>query len=411
MRFLLPAPSAAIALVMVTTIAAQAGDEAAPRFRASALLAADVLKGPHHTVRDAVATESFFHEFDITSDYGELHAVGLSQLTTRLNEVRALASLEEVSKTEVFLKSAGGAVVNVGKSVGKVVTDPVDSAKGVGAGVKRLGVNLGRMTKRTVDSAGNDSKPAGGGDGAAEGAANSVLGVSSAMRRWARKVGADPYTTNPVLHEALKSIGQIDAAGSIATKVVLPVPGMVTAAADVGDLVWGKDPEELRKINEQQLKTLGVPSADAAVFFRNRGYTLTSQTRLAMALGRVKAPGSADYVAAAARASGEREALFFVESAELLQRLHAAEPLTAVMTDSRALVAARGARAIVVLPLDYLRSTAETRQVMTEIDARARAELRATAIEVQTTGRVSDRLRGEMAAMGWTLRDRIPQAR
>ena len=81
------------------------------------------------------------------------------------------------------------------------------------------------------------------------------------------------------------------------------------------------------------------------------------------------------------------------------------------MTDSRALVAARGARAIVVLPLDYLRSTAETRQVMTEIDARARAELRATAIEVQTTGRVSDRLRGEMTAMGWTLRDRIPHAR
>jgi hypothetical protein len=147
------------------------------------------------------------------------------------------------------------------------------------------------------------------------------------------------------------------------------------------------------------------------VFFKNRGYTLTSQTRLATALGRVQVPGSADYVAAAARASGEREALFFVESAELLQRMHAAEPLTAVMTDSRALVAARGARAIVVLPLDYLRSTAETRQVMTEIDARARAELRATSIEVQTTGRVSDRLRGEMAAMNWTLRDRIPQAR
>ena len=267
------------------------------------------------------------------------------------------------------------------------------------------------MTKRAVDSAGNDSKPAGDGDGAAEGAANCVLGVSSAMRRWARKVGADPYTTNPVLHEALKEIGQIDAAGSIATKVILPIPRIVTTAADVGDLVWGKDPEELRKINEQTLKTLGVPSADAAVFFQNRGYTLTSQTRLAMALGRVRVPGSADYVAAAARASGEREALFFVESAELLQRLHTAGPVTAVLTDSRALVAARGARAIVVLPLDYLRSTAETRQAMTEIDSRARAELHATSIEVQTTGRVSDRLRGEMKKMGWTLRERIPHAR
>lgn len=411
MRRQLPAASLALALIVTGTLAAQTGDEAAPRFAASALLAPDVLKGTHHTVRDTVVTDSFFHEFDIASDYGELHAVGLSQLTTRLNEVRALASLDEVSRSEVFLKSAGGAVVNVGRSVGKVVTDPVDSAKGIGSGVKRLGVNLGRMTKRAVNSVGNDSQPAGSGDSAAEGAANSVLGVSSAMRRWARKVGADPYTTNPVLHEALKSIGQIDAAGSIATKVVLPIPGIVTTAADVGDLVWGKDPEELRKINEQTLKTLGVPSADAAVFFQNRGYTLTSQTRLAVALGRVKVRGAADYVAAAARASGEREALFFVESAELLQRLHAAQPVTAVLGDSRALVAARGARAIVVLPVDYLRSSAETREAMAEIDARARAELRATSIEVQMTGRVSDRLRGEMTNIGWTLRERVAPAR
>ena len=88
-------------------------------------------------------TEGFFHEFAITSDYGELSAVGLSQLTTRVNEVRALAELDEVSKSKVFLDSAGGAVLNVGKSAVKVVTDPVDTAKGVGAGIKRFGVNLG----------------------------------------------------------------------------------------------------------------------------------------------------------------------------------------------------------------------------------------------------------------------------
>jgi hypothetical protein len=398
-------------LALAAATAAQPGDETAPRFRASALLPPDVMKGPHHTVRDEVITEGFFHQFVIASDYGELHADGRSQLTTRLNEVRALASLEEVSKSEVFLASAGGAVLNVGKSLGKVVTDPVDSAKGVGSGVKRMGVNLGRMTKRAVDSAGNDSTPAGGGDSAAEGAANTVLGVSPAARRWARKVGADPYTTNPVLHEALKSIGQIDAAGSIAAKVVVPVPGIVAATADVSDLVWGKDPEELRKINEQALKTLGVSSADSAVFFANRGYTLTSQTRLAAALGGARVPGSAQYVAAAARASGEREALFFVESAELLERSHRAQPLTAVMHDSRALITARGTSVVILLPLDYLLSTAETRRVMAEIDARARAELHATAIEVQTTGRVSDRLRREMKAMSWTLREQMPPAR
>jgi hypothetical protein len=411
MPFRLHASAALITLALAAAIAAQAGDEPAPRFQAAALLAKDIVKGPHHTVRDVVTTDSFFHEFVIASDYGELHADGRSQLTTRLNEVRALAALDEVSRSEVFLASAGGAAIDVGRSVGKVVTDPVESARGVGSGVKRLGVNLGRMTKRTVDSVGNESTPAGSGDSAAEGALNSVVGVTPAMRRWARKVGADPYTTNPVLREALKSIGQVDAAGAIATKVVVPIPAVMTTAASVGDLVWSKDPEELRKINEQQLKTLGVPPADAARFFQNRGYTLTSQTRLAAALGGAPAPGSAQYVATAARATGEREALFFVESAEWLQRIHRAQPVTAVMHDSRALVAARGPRAIIVLPLDYLRSTAETRQVMAELDARARAELEARTIELQTTGRISERLRAEMKAMGWTLREQVPAAR
>ena len=74
--------------------------------------------------------------------------------------------------------------------------------------------------------------------------------------------------------------------------------------------------------------------------------------------------------------------------------------MTAVLTDSRALVTVRGARAIVVLPVDSLRST---------IDARSKTELHTTSIDVQTTGRVGDRQRGEMKV--WTLRDRIPPAR
>ena len=140
------------------------------------------------------------------------------------------------------------------------------------------------------------------------------------------RCGADPYTTNQVLFAALKDIGRIDAAGDIATKVVLPIPAIVTTSASVGDLVWGKDPEELRKINEERLKALGVSDADRQRFFMNRGYTLTSQTRFIAALDAVKAKGLVAYVDAAAKAEGERSALFYVESAEMLQRAHAAAP-------------------------------------------------------------------------------------
>jgi hypothetical protein len=399
---------AVLVVLASAALLAHAADEPAPSFTASALLAPEIRKGPHHTVKEAVRTEGYFHQFEIDSDYGALSATGLSQLTTRLNEVNALAQLNEVSKSEVFAKAAGGAVLNVGKSTVKVVTDPVDTARGVGKGVKRLGVNLGRMSKRAVDSVGNESESAAPKEAAGEGAANAVLGVSGAMRRWARKVGADPYTTNPVLFEALKDIGRIDAAGGIATKVVLPIPAVVTTSASVGDLVWGKDPEELRKINEGRLKALGVAQADAQRFFQNRGYTLTSQTRFAAALDAVKAKGLVAYVDAAARADGERSALFFVESAEMLQRAHAASPVTAVLDDSQVLVAKQGPRALMVLPLDYLKSTERSEEVLADVHARVKRELGVTGVEVHVTGQVTTRMRGEITGLGWTLKEKQP---
>lgn len=402
--------SAAVGLAAIASIAAigQAGDEAPPRFKASALVAADVLKGPHHTVQEAVTTDGFYHEFQIASDFGQLEAVGLSQLTTRLNEVRALAALDEVSKSQVFLASAGGAVLDVAKSTARVATDPVGTARGIGSGAKRMGVNLGRRAQRAVSSVGNDTASAAPKENAAEGTANSVLGVTSAMRQWARKVGADPYTTNPVLFQALKDIGRIDAAASIVTKVVLPIPAIVSTSASVGDLVWGKDPEELRKINEGRLKALGVSPADAKRFFENRGYTLTSQTRFITALDAVKAKGLVDYVSAAADASGEREALFFVESAEMLQRAHTAAPVSAVLEDSRALVGRQGNRAVMLLPLDYVTSTAQTREVMSEVTGRAKKEFSAARLEAKLTGRTSDRVRAELTGLGWILSEEQP---
>jgi hypothetical protein len=397
----------AIVLSAMTAIARQ-GDEPPPAFKASALLAPAVLKGEHYAVDDAVRTDGYFHEFTLTSPLGAFEAIGRSQLAVRIEEINALAALEDVSKSEVFLAAAGQSVVNVGKGAAAVVTDPAGTAKGIGAGVKRFGVNLGRRTNRAVESATDDGAEAPsegkGEDSAAEGAANSVLGVTAASRRWARKLKVDPYTTNATLREALNDIGKVDAAGSIATKVVVPIPGVVGLTSTVGDLVWSKDPEEVRKINEQRLRELAVADADVKAFFKNRSLTLTYQTRLIAALHAVKANGCADYVRTAAEARSEREALFFVESAEMLQKWHARQPVRRVLTDSRALVAAGdGGHARALLPLDWLRWTAATDAALRDIAARARSEWKATRLEVALSGRASERAAREMRTIGWEV--------
>jgi len=211
-----------------------------------------------------------------------------------------------------------------------------------------------------------------------------------------------------VLFEALKDIGRIDAAGSIASKVVVPIPAVVTTSASVGGLVWGKDPEELRKVNEGRLKALGVSQAVAQRFFQNRGYTLTAQTRFIAALDAVKAKGLAAYVEAAAKADGERSALFFVESVEMLQRAHAAEPVTAVLDDSQVAVARQGSRALMLLPLDYVRFTTQAQEVLAEINSRVKGELGVTRLEVWLSGQASPRLRAEITRLGWALKEKQP---
>jgi len=402
--------------VAVLLAAAVPAFEPAPTFQASKILPADLLKGPHHTVSETVTAEGVYQVFEIVSDFGDIEAEGRTVLQTRVHEIDALVRLSEVSKGEIFAKAAGGAVLNVGKGVASVVKDPEGTAKGIGGGIKRFGVNLGRKAKRTADSVTHDDKKAGEPGqstsdkalDAAGGAANSVLGVNGAALRWAQKLGVDPYTTNPVLHKALVDVGKIDTAASIATKIVLPVPVLVSGTATVGGLVWSKDPEELRKINETRLAEIGVSKPVASRYLVNGNYTLTMQTRLIAALHAVNVKGCADYIDTAADADDEREALFFVESAEWLAGVHKTEPVSALLSDSRGVVAKSGSRAVALLPVDWVRWTEEIQRVTTESAARAKRELGATALEMRVTGTVTAAAKAGLGAEGWSVRERVP---
>jgi hypothetical protein len=382
-----------------STRGAQEVDEAMPHLTATMLLTPEVAQGPHHRVGEYVRTEGYFHEFAISSTFGSFAAIGRTELATRIEEIRALAALQDVSKTEVFLAAAGQSIVHIGQSAAAVVGDPAGAAKGLGAGIKRFGVNLGRRTQRAAASSGDAAASEGS---AAGGAARNFLGVSAGMRRWARKVGVDPYTTNAVLRKALEDVARVDAAGSIVTGIAVPVPKVIGMTSTVGELVWGRDPEELRKTNEQGLREMAVPNPVSEALFANQWFTLTNQTRLIAALRAVNVSGVADYVRTATDATSEREALFFVESAEMLQQQHGREPVAGILTDSRALVAVGAdGRARALLPLDWVSWTAATQTALRELTARVRQELRATRLEIAITGRATERAMGEFAKLGW----------
>lgn len=397
---------AAVALGVAALAAQPTPDEADPVLTAAAVLDAAQLRGPNHTVQDAVRTPGDYHVFLITSPFGTFEANGKSQVAVRINEITALASLQELNKAGVFARAAGESLVKVGTGVVSAVTDPVDTAKGIGSGVKRLGVNLGRRTKRAVQSAtSDDKKPEAESASAGEKTANvakGLVGITGARRRWAERVGADPYTTNPVLRDALDSVGSVDVAGGIATKIALPIPVLVSTTAKVGNLVWSSDPEALRKLNEQRAREIGASSEGASAFFRNGNFTLTMQTRLVAALHAVNRPGVGDYLASAAEADSERDALFFVESAEMLQAHHEASPVASVLTDSRALVAKMPAgEGVALLPLDWIRRSEAFMAQARQLAERARAELGASSLRLSVSGRVTEAAARDLAALGW----------
>jgi hypothetical protein len=417
--------SAIVSLVLAAALPALAQEpyEGPAVLTPAEVLRADLVRGPHYTLADKVETKGYLHEFVVQSDYGSFTAAGTSMLYGRLREVQALAALDDVSKSEVFLAAAGASVLSVGKSVGKAVADPKGTVKGVGAGLKSYGENLGRKAKRTAETAADavkgDEKTESGDPGGASTAekavdagasvAKSYFGVTGASRRWAQKLGVDPYTSNPVLRKALEEIGTIDAAGGIAAKTVVPIPAVISTGAEVSNLVWGKDPEELLKLNEQRLADLGVDKAVAASFFKSKAFSPSQQTRFVAALHAVRAAGLPDYVDAAREAGGEVEAEFFTESAEMLAALHARNRVEAVLTDSRAMVARVGdKRAVALLPLDSIRWTEGSRKALTEIAERARKELGASRLEIELTGRMSPRALEESQAIGWNVSQGVP---
>ncbi|PYQ53506.1 MAG: hypothetical protein DMF78_08695, partial [Acidobacteria bacterium] len=109
----------------------------------------------------------------------------------------------------------------------------------------------------------------------------------------------------------------------------------------------------------------------------------------------------------ASDASDEREALFFVESAELLAGLHKTMPVTKILQDSRAMVAKTGTRAVALLPFDSVYWTEELAKESPDIARRARQELGATSLEARISGTATAAAKAGLRAAGWVVTEGV----
>jgi hypothetical protein len=140
-------------------------------------------------------------------------------------------------------------------STGKAVADEKaqgGAAEGQQSKAKQAGVKLGR----------------------------SVAGVTSSYRKWAEKLGVNPYTSNDALFMELERVAKVEAGSKIGTKIFVPsfVPEELKIITDVSKTAYHKEWREIIEDNEIALAALKIAPETKARFLENEHINLTLQT-------------------------------------------------------------------------------------------------------------------------------------
>jgi hypothetical protein len=395
--------------------------EAPPLLAGSALAPAALLKGPLHTVAEPVALEGFFGRFVIESKFGKFSVLGVNMLGVRVNELQAIQTLQEVQTSQAFQDSLVRAASAPVQLVQSAVTDPLGTVENIGQG---MGNVLGRVgflarsgaqtvsdsaTSRNAAPTSSGLPPAPAGEAMPPAFNGDPFGYNKARRDWARQLNIDPYTSNPVLRPLLDNASTASFAGSFAINTAISAVSMganlvVGFDTDVRDAVWNQPPVDLTRQNESRLLALGVSGRTTRDFLRNRWFTPSLQTALAIALTKMGSiSGMESLVRVAAQVQGETNVRFFIESVRMLARFNEKEGrLVKLRTSNMVPVGVEADGTLVVAAaIDYAywdQAAAEFAQ---------RKDLKGKRRIVLVAGGASDRAKQEFDKAGRTLRTEL----
>ncbi len=400
---------------------ANAGDFEQPgNLRASNVLSDALRSSEHHRVDEAVRSDGYLNYYILRSDYGEWKVTSTALLAKRVREVEALVALEDVSKTEVFIKAAADAGVGQLKAVKQFATQPVETVTGIPKGIGNMFKRYTRQAGDAVDAAKeyvsgeNDTEE---GESNGQDDTNEVVeltegyfGVSSAQRAWAQELGTDPYTGNEVLQAAIKEVAWADRLGRFGMKfaAIPTIPG-ADVIGEVNDVVWSKNPYELEDLNRARLAATGADDELIDAYLSSPHFTPTQLTYLTAALTEMDGVEGRDGILRQALvADNEAEVGFFVKSTTMLAWYHLnKKPLERVLTE---FVIPRGiatdGTATLLFAADYVFWT-ETVAEAADNYAALRGDEPDRALELWLIGDVSERTAEELAARNIVVRTNL----
>jgi hypothetical protein len=386
---------------------APAGFEAEPVLNAKDLATPELLQGPHFTVDPKVPVKGFLERFTIRSTYGTFEANGLRMLPIRVNEVEAIAKLDDLSKTQEFADAAGRAIARPVTSTVNMIVHPVETITGFPDGVARLFDRIKLGSERVYQAA--TAQGQSGGERAQEAskrvgmATITALGFEKERRDLAKSLGVDPYTTNPVLAEKLTDAAWVAFSGRMviqtATSILVPYSMAMSAMTITNSSIYDTPAADLVNAATTIFSETGATDQQVQALVQNPQYSLSVLTDLAVAMRRLQGvPGRDSVVIFAAAARTQVETRFMAGAVGMLARYHeAVTPIVQVSAPGPILGRTATGALVVPLPVDYIAWTERVAHFPRRPDVQAPEHVGFI------SGRLSPLANKEFEKRGWKL--------
>jgi hypothetical protein len=400
-------------LIPVRTAIAQtaAQFETPPTLQAQELAPASLLNGNGFHVDQEVPTDGLTAHFTLRSDVGTFNADGLEMLRIRVAEIPAIMELNQTSKTKVFAQALAANAAAPVAAAGQMVMHPVDTVKGLPAGVGRFFGRVG-LGAQKIKEAATTPEEASAGEKTGQVASRTfhttrdILGYEQERRGLAKKLHVDPYTTNPILAKQLDDFALVAfrAHVGVTTTMSVFIPGSmaITATRVVSTWVYDTPRADLIVQNQKKLQTMNVPDTSINAFMGNKAFPLSVQTAFVEDLTRVSGvPGSIDIVALASTAESEEQARFLVGCLNMLANYHESQtPLISII--ARGTVVGRDRAAAIVVPaeVDYVSWTKRTSYFAN------RPDLISPKRSAWLSGQMSPLAKKNFQALGWNVHEK-----
>jgi hypothetical protein len=365
----------------------------------------ELMKGKVYHVRPTAVNDGYVTTYTLETEWGELKAVSDYRLRVRIQEAKALKTLDEMSRAGVFGDAlVEGALAPI-NAVVDLVTDPVNTVSDAAEG-------MGQWFGNVANALTSD-------DPHQEGAVSAAVGWAGTKRAFAVELGVDPYTDWEPLQEALASVGRAAFAGGITAKVAmskasentaLATPVLVLSLAGTArQMLIDNPPERLAEMHRADLAELGFSDEVIEPFLDNYNYSPLEKLQLVEALKRMKGTDGLDiYVAHAAAAPNERVARYMQQRTEMMAKFHEEiSPASFVRLKEVPLQKTPDGRVIGLFPLDYVPWTADLEVIVRAMSQEVDQLGNVTSKELWFEGTVSPEARKGMEAHGWVVKEDV----